>query len=313
MKRSPIPRRSHLLRRAEAATINTTMAQIQVRQREGVVLVDISGTLSGTAEALHADVGKALATGSRGVVLNLQEATYVDSTWLGAIVQTFAKLSQAGGRLTLLNLPPKLMDLFVMTRLSMIFDIFTSEDDAVNSFFPSRPLRYPHSMADNSTSSPVTEKESLRLKVFLCHSSSDKTPVRELYHRLRLARAKPWLDEVDLLPGQVWEREIPAAVRGSDAVLVCLSLQSIGKTGYLQREIKFALDAADEQSDDSIFLIPARLQACEVPDRLRRWQWVDLFAVDGYDRLITALQARALALGRSPLQFETELSTRSFG
>ena len=59
--------------------------------------------------------------------------------------------------------------------------------------------------------------------------------------------------------------------------------------------------SAEEQSDDSIFLIPVRLQACDVPERLRRWQWVNLFAVDGYDRLVTALQARALALGRSPL------------
>jgi anti-anti-sigma factor len=289
------------------------MAQIQVRQREGVVLLDISGALSGGAGGLHEEVGRALANGSRGVVLNLQDATYVDSTWLGAIVQTFAKLSQAGGRLTLLNLPPKLMDLFVMTKLSTIFNIFTSEDDAVNSFFPSRPLRYPRSMAENSASSPVAEEEHLRLNVFLCHSSADKAPVRELHKRLRLARAKPWLDEVDLLPGQIWEREIPSAVRTSDAVLVCLSSRSIGKTGYLQREIKFALDAAEEQSDDSIFLIPARLEACEVPERLRRWQWVDLFAADGYDRLVTALQARALALGRSSLQLAMELSSRNAG
>jgi hypothetical protein len=107
-----------------------------------------------------------------------------------------------------------------------------------------------------------------------------------------------------LLPGQVWEREIPAAVRRSDAILVCLSSQSITKTGYVQREISFALDAAQEQSDDSIFLIPGRLDVCEVPERLRRWQWVDLFAPDGYDRLVTALQARALALDRIPVHAE---------
>jgi anti-anti-sigma factor len=96
------------------------MAQIQVRQREGVVLLDISGTLSGTAEALHADVGKALASGSRGVVLNLQEATYVDSTWLGAIVQTFAKLS--GRRTTDASQPSPEADGFV--RSDQTFDDF---------------------------------------------------------------------------------------------------------------------------------------------------------------------------------------------
>jgi hypothetical protein len=108
---------------------------------------------------------------------------------------------------------------------------------------------------------------------------------------------------MDLLPGQVWEREIPAKVQRSDAALVCLSATSIGKAGYLQREIKYALDAAEEQSNDSIFLIPGRLEPCDVPERLRRWQRVDLFGSDGYDRLVTALQARALALGRTPVLF----------
>jgi hypothetical protein len=135
--------------------------------------------------------------------------------------------------------------------------------------------------------------------------------VRKLYRGLLETGARPWLDEIDLLPGQLWDREIPAAVRGSDSVLVCLSSVSVGKSGYLQREIKYAIDSAEEQTEDSIFLIPARLEDCEVPERLRRWQWVDLFMTDGYDRLVTALQARALALGKLPLHFGGNSTERS--
>ena len=91
----------------------------------------------------------------------------------------------------------------------------------------------------------------------------------------------------------------------------CLSTKSVSKTGYLQREIKYAIDAAEEQSDDSIFIIPGRLEPCDVPERLRRWQWVDLFAADGYDRLLTALQARALAVGRSPVHFDRKSAKES--
>ena len=69
----------------------------------------------------------------------------------------------------------------------------------------------------------------------------------------------------------------------------------------MQREIKYALDAAAQHSDESIFLIPARLEDCEVPERLRKWHWVDLFTDDGFDRLMTALQARALALQKKPV------------
>ena len=85
------------------------------------------------------------------------------------------------------------------------------------------------------------------IRVFLCHASSDKPAVRELYHRLKADGFAPWLDEEDLLPGQDWQREIPKAVRAADVVIVCLSRGSISKAGYVQKEIKFALDVADDR------------------------------------------------------------------
>jgi anti-anti-sigma factor len=274
------------------------------RERDGIVIFDLAGRLTDSPLLLHTEVADALAKGCLGVVLNLAEVSYVNSVFLGAIIQLFVKLSRAGGQLKLLNVPSVVMRMLVVTRLSSVFDVFTEEEDAVNSFFPDRPLRYPHMLHEQTLPPQVREESRPRLSVFLCHSSGDKPDVRTLYHRLVAAGAKPWLDEMDLLPGQVWEREIPAACAGATLSLVCLSAGSVGKTGYLQREIKHALDAADEQSDDSIFLIPGRLEPCEVPERLRRCQWVDLFAGDGYDRLLTALQARALALGRSRIQPE---------
>jgi hypothetical protein len=139
---------------------------------------------------------------------------------------------------------------------------------------------------------PLTAKvpePPVRLKAFLCHSSSDKAAVRQLYIRLRADGISPWLDEEDILPGQDWDREIRRAIRSCDVVLVCLSRTSINKIGYIQREIKDILDVADEQPEGAIFLIPVRLEPCEVPDRLGRRQWVDLFDKIGYERLIRAL------------------------
>lgn len=138
------------------------------------------------------------------------------------------------------------------------------------------------------------------LRVFLCHATNDKPSVRELYNRLRSDNVDPWLDEEKLLPGQDWRLEIPQAVRTSDVVIVCLSRQSINKTGYVQKELRLALDVADEQPEGAIYLIPARLEKCEVPKRLQRWHWVDLFERHGYYRLMSALQVRAGALDISP-------------
>lgn len=136
-----------------------------------------------------------------------------------------------------------------------------------------------------------------RLQVFLCHSSEDKESVRQLSARLTRPSFHLWLDEVDLLPGQYWRREIPRAVRLSDVVLICLSSNSVSKRGYVQKEIKFALDAADEQPEGTIFIIPVKLEECSVPDRLSDWQWVSLLDPKGFDKLVRSLQSRAYELG----------------
>jgi hypothetical protein len=135
------------------------------------------------------------------------------------------------------------------------------------------------------------------LRVFLCHSTGDKPAVRALYQQLEEAGFDAWLDEEDLLPGQDWAREIPKAVRAADVVLVCLSRASITKTGYVQKEIGFALDVAEEQPEGTIFLIPVKLEECEVPERLRRWQWVNYFEERGHERLMRALMVRVNAVG----------------
>jgi TIR domain len=144
-----------------------------------------------------------------------------------------------------------------------------------------------------------TRKPNRALRVFLCHSFDDKDKVRDLYRKLLSDGFDPWLDEEKLLPGQHWKQEIPKAVRNSDAVIVCLSQGSITKSGYVQKEIKHALDVADERPEDIIFLIPVKLEICDIPDRLGHLQYVSLYDENGYERLIAALQAREKSLGLS--------------
>ena len=55
---------------------------------------------------------------------------------------------------------------------------------------------------------------------------------------------------------------------------------------------RFALDVADEKPEGMIFLIPVRLEDCNVPSRISRYQWIDLFARGGYQRLKTSLHLR---------------------
>jgi formylglycine-generating enzyme required for sulfatase activity len=142
-------------------------------------------------------------------------------------------------------------------------------------------------------------------RIFLCHASEDKPRVAELYHQLKQAGYHPWLDKEDLLPGQSWKREIRKIISDPyNIVVVCLSCKSTTKRGVVQGEIRWALDVLDRMPEGNIYLIPARLEPCQVPDRLSQLHWVDLFEPDGFEKLKCALEFE-IVKRRQP--FEPEL------
>ena len=129
-------------------------------------------------------------------------------------------------------------------------------------------------------------------RIFLCHASEDKAQVREVYPRLHAIDGfEPWLDEEELLPGQDWDYEIKLALKASDFILIFLSRASVAKRGYVQREMKLALDALQELPEGTIHTIPVRLDDCDVPEPFRRYHWVNLFDPNGFDRIVRAIRA----------------------
>jgi formylglycine-generating enzyme required for sulfatase activity len=128
-------------------------------------------------------------------------------------------------------------------------------------------------------------------RIFLCYASDDKAHVREVYHRLwTIEGFEPWLDEEDLLPGQEWAREIPRALQTSDFILIFLSRTSVAKRGYIQHEMKMALDAWREMPEGTIHTIPIRLDDCDVPEQFRRYHWANLFEPNGFERIVRAIR-----------------------
>lgn len=129
--------------------------------------------------------------------------------------------------------------------------------------------------------------------LFLAHCSEDKPRVRELGQRLTSLNAKVWLDEEDILPGAPWRSSIERGIKSCDAVLVCLSKTYVEKIGYFRRELQLILDRAAEQPREATYLIPVRLEDCDIPDELNHIQWVNLHEEAGFGRLVKALQTRA--------------------
>ena len=142
------------------------------------------------------------------------------------------------------------------------------------------------------------------IQIFLAHANEDKPQVRDLYRRLKQVGYQPWLDEEDLLPGQNWRDEIPKAIQSSDIFIACLSSQSVSKRGYVQREFRQALNKMAEMPVGEIYLIPLKLDECEIPDlrqseygvNLRDIQWLDYWQPGGWEKLLKSIELQSAKL-----------------
>ncbi len=132
-----------------------------------------------------------------------------------------------------------------------------------------------------------------QISLFLSYASEDFDRVSQLYEQLQSGGIQPWMDKKDIVGGEDWERSIWRAARAADFFVVCLTEKATIKRGFLQREIKRALTIWEEKLQDDIFLIPVRLEDCLVPESLNRFQRVDLFTPDGFERLLNALRIGA--------------------
>ena len=145
----------------------------------------------------------------------------------------------------------------------------------------------------------------MSIQIFLAYASEDQHSVIDLYERLKEKGYNPWLDKRDLMPGQNWREEIPRAIRNSQIFIACLSQQSVSKQGYIQRELRMALNEYAEKPPGSIYLIPLKLDDCQVPDLrleqlgvgLQDLQWLDYWESGGLSNLLNAIEHQFGKLG----------------
>lgn len=135
------------------------------------------------------------------------------------------------------------------------------------------------------------------LKIFISYASGDRAEAQKLHTYLASQGTDPWIDTENLLPGQDWKMEISRALDETDLILLCLSKKSISKEGYVQKEMRLALDRALEIPPGEIFLIPARFEELDLPYSLRDFQWVDLYTESGMKKLLKSLSLRAEKIG----------------
>jgi anti-sigma B factor antagonist len=117
--------------------------EIEQREREGILIFDLKGRVVMGPEATHfrETVHPTVAAPDAKVLLNLAEVAYIDSTGLGALVFLSGSARKANSQVKLLATNARNLELLVTTKLETIFENFSEEQDAINSFFPERAVK----------------------------------------------------------------------------------------------------------------------------------------------------------------------------
>ena len=103
--------------------------------QDGIVVVDCAGRIVfGEETAELRDRIKALTAKDSRIVMNLADVTYIDSGGLGTLVSVYTTARNVGGAVKLARLTQRVGDLLQITKLLTVFEVYPSEEEAVQSF-----------------------------------------------------------------------------------------------------------------------------------------------------------------------------------
>jgi anti-sigma B factor antagonist len=115
-----------------AALVNFS---INVRQAEGVSLVEVTGRLTSfEAKAFREMIHGLLKQGQTNMVLNLTGLEYLDSSGVGELVRNYMSVVKNGGAMKVVGLAPKVEEILKVTQLYQVFPEFPDEASALESF-----------------------------------------------------------------------------------------------------------------------------------------------------------------------------------
>lgn len=87
-----------------------------------------------SSEDLLRHVLEGIQSGRRRLVLDFSHIRYVDSSGFGGLLRVYRRLKEVDGELKIFGLQPSISDLFRLTKFIHIFDIFETQDEAIQSF-----------------------------------------------------------------------------------------------------------------------------------------------------------------------------------
>jgi hypothetical protein len=120
--------------------------------------------------------------------------------------------------------------------------------------------------------------------------------------------ARPWIDVDDIPGGDDWKQEIGRAIDESSHFIALISDRSVNKRGFVQKELRQAIDVLETFPPGEVFVIPVRLELDGSEprhNRLAELHWIDLFPDyrEDFRKLLRSLRLEAAA--PEPIEYQS--------
>jgi anti-anti-sigma factor len=99
-----------------------------------VEIINLDRATLREAEELKFNINEKVNSGYKKIIIDLTAVEFIDSTFLGVIVNTLKKVTKTGGDLKLVGFKPAIRSMFELTRLFRVFESFGDLQDAIKSF-----------------------------------------------------------------------------------------------------------------------------------------------------------------------------------
>ncbi len=110
--------------------------EITEHSENNILILDIKGRIvfGEGSILLHKLLREIIERGEKNLLLNFLNVNYIDSSGLGELVGGYVAMKKIGGEIKLFNLMPNVFELIQLTKLSNVFEIYTSQQEAIESY-----------------------------------------------------------------------------------------------------------------------------------------------------------------------------------
>jgi anti-sigma B factor antagonist len=112
------------------------MSQVKVEEQIGGIVLQLKGQFIGGEETdeLRNTLKNVTEQNKSKLIINMEKVTYLNSTALGVLISAHASIVKKGGKIILCNLAKSIENIFVITKLTLVFEIATDLDSAIKIF-----------------------------------------------------------------------------------------------------------------------------------------------------------------------------------